>query len=236
MNCKLSVHVALVAAWAAGLALNPFPATAADITTAPIVKAPAYTRVPCTISSCTGWFIGGSLGNTGGNFNVIGTGLNGIAQNGLSLGVLGGYEFWNGQWYAALLADADYDASLNANVGGIPETFKQRWTYGGKVRLGYSLASAFGLATTGQSAPTLPQQFLNSLMTPYVTVGESYRHGQPALVSGVGVEALLATNYTLDVEYLNYAYNQGGTSGTVAGIPTSQTTENAIRMTIARHF
>lgn len=211
------------------------PVSAANLNP-PVLKAPAYQAMPCTIASCTGWFVGANISNTGGNLDVIGTGLTGIASNGFGLGVQGGYEFWNGQWYAAILADFSYDASLNANVAGVTPSWRDRLTYGGKVRLGYSLASMFGAATTGLATPTLPQQLANSLMTPYVTLGESWRHMQPALVSGAGVEALLATNITLDAEYLRYTYNQGGTAGNVVGIPTSQTGDNEFRLSLNRHF
>jgi hypothetical protein len=213
------------------------PSSAADVSPM-AVKAPVYTRsTPCTVTSCTGFFVGANIANAGGNFDIVGTGLTGLAQNGLGIGGQVGYEFWNGQWYAAILADLDTDMSLNAQTTvGVPTNFRDRLTYGVKARLGYSLASAFGAATTGSAAPTLPQQFLASLMTPYIVVGEEWRHSQPALVSGAGVEALLATNVTLNADILHYSYNQGGTSGNVAGIPTAQTGDNEFRLSINRHF
>lgn len=216
------------------LLLSSSAAFAADLTLP--VKAPVLPKVACNLQTCTGFFFGGNIANAGGNLDVLGTGLTGLAQNGFGIGVQAGYEFYNGQWYAALLADVDYDASLNAGANAIPVAFKDRLTYGVKARLGYSLAQAFGASVTGTATPTLPQQFLSSLMTPYAVIGEEWRHGQPSLVSGAGAEFLLATNITATAEYLRYTYGQGGTSGTVAGLPTQQTGENEFRLSLNRHF
>jgi opacity protein-like surface antigen len=123
------------------------------------------------------------------------------------------------------------------NLNDPPGTsLSSKLTYGITARLGYSLASAFGAATTGTAAPTLPSQFLASMMTPYINAGEVKRHGQAALRSGAGVEALLATNWTLNADYFHYSYNQGGSAGTLAGAPVSLTSDNEFRLSINRHF
>lgn len=221
-----AILLALCGAW---LVAAPAPAMAADMP----LKAPVLARSqPCTITWCTGFFIGGNLANAGGNFDVLGTGLTGLAQNGLGMGAQAGYEFWNGQWYAALQADIDSDLALNAMPG---TSFKNRLTYGVRARLGYSLASAFGAATNGTAVPTLPQQLLQSLMTPYINVGEVWRHSQPALVSGAGVEALIATSWTINADYYHYSYNQGGSAGTVGGLPIAQNSDNEFRLSLNYH-
>lgn len=199
----------------------------------PVLKAPLIQTTPCTVTSCTGLVFGANIANAGGNFDVVGTGLSGLASNGVGMGGQFGYEFWNGQLYAAILAVVDYDISLKAPGSGISDKF----TWGAVGRVGYSLASAFGAATTAGSTPTLPQQFTQSLMTPYLNVGEVRRHNQPALVSGAGVEALIATNWTLNADYFHYTYNQGGSAGTPlpTGV-TKQTDDNEFRLSINRHF
>lgn len=197
----------------------------------PALKAPV--AVPCTVTSCTGLFVGGFIANAGGNLDVIGTGLTGLAQNGIGFGGQAGYEYFANNVYAALYVDLQDDMNLSAPPG---TSLASKLTYGVTARLGYSLASAFGAATTSTATPTLPQQFMASLMTPYVNAGEVKRHGQDALRSGVGVEALLSTNVTLNADYFHYTFNQGGSAGTLAGMPVSLASDNEFRLSINRHF
>jgi hypothetical protein len=217
--------------FAAALSLAVSTAFAADLA-AQTVKAPA--RPPaCTLTSCTGLFVGGFLANAGGNLDVIGSGLTGLAQNGLGFGGQVGAEYFANNVYAAIYVDLQNDLDINAPPG---TSFASRLTYGIGGRLGYSLAAAFGAATTGTAAPTLPQQFLASLMTPYVNVWEGKRHDQLALRSGAGVEALLSTSNTLNADYFHYTYNQGGTAGTMNGLPVKLTDDNEFRLSFNHHF
>ncbi|MFI4941183.1 MAG: hypothetical protein ACHP7O_12690 [Burkholderiales bacterium] len=205
----------------------------------PVLKAPIVASTPsCTLQSCTGIFAGGSLANAGGNLDVIGTGLTGLASNGLGLGAQGGYEFWNGQIYAAFLVRYAYDFSLNAT--GAPlvnSSIKDRSTYGAGARLGYSLASAFGAAvpSTSGTSLTVPQALLASLMTPYINLQEVNRHGQPALVSGAGFENLIANGWTANADYYHYTFNQGGAASGI-GMPITQTSDNEFVLSINHHW
>jgi hypothetical protein len=152
-----------------------------------------------------------------------------------------GYEFFSNQFYFAGLAHVEQDLSLNAAIG---TSFTNKLTYGGCARVGYSLAGILGASTTGNASgsPVLPTALLQSLMTPYVNICEDKRHNQPAVATGAGVEALLAANalgrsaWTLNVDYLHYNYNQGGTAGTMAGLPVAQTSDNVIKASINYHF
>jgi len=119
----------------------------------------------------------------------------------------------------------DDDVSLNAPRSGITD----RLTYGGGVRLGYTLAGLFG-----GTGPTGTNPFTSlpwPLMTPYVNVGEVKRHGQPALISGAGFEAWVTDNWTANADYLRYNYNQGGSAALAI-----QKDENEFRFTLSRHF
>lgn len=220
------------------LALGFAPAAhAADMTPAYKARALAPAPVTCTVVSCTGWFVGGNLANTGTSLDVIGTGLSGIAQNGLGMGGQAGYEFFSNNIYAAAYVVGDYDVSIQT-----PAAVTDRFTYGAGVRLGYSLASAFGSGVTSGASLTLPQQFLQSLMTPYIGVEEVKRHNQPAFVTGLGVEALVAadptghSSWTLNADLLHYSYNQGGASGTLGALPVSQNGETVVRVALNKHF
>lgn len=215
------------------------PAVAADLKPV-FLKAPAATT-GCTVTSCIGLFVGGSIVQAGGSLDIIGTGVTGLAQNGFGMGGQAGYEFFSNKFYFAGMVHAEQDLSLNAVPG---TNFTDRTTFGGCARVGYSLAGLLGASTTGNigATPALPQELLSSLMTPYINVCEDKRHNQPAVATGAGIEALLAANslgrsaWTLNVDYLHYNYNQGGTAGTMAGLPITQTTDNVIKASLNYHF
>jgi opacity protein-like surface antigen len=194
-----------------------------------LTKAPPIAKATCTLTSCVGVFIGGSIANDGGNLDVIGTGLQGVANN-QSLGSQFGLEYFRNNIYAAGLIHVNYDMALN--TGGLGITDKV--SFGVCGRLGYSLASFFGAGATGQAAPTLPQQLAASLMTPYVNICEDRRHGQPAIGTGAGVEALVSQNWTANADYLHYTFNQGGNAGGV--VPLTQKDENAVMFSINYHL
>lgn len=172
------------------------------------LKAPIAPTPACTLALCSGWFVGANLGNDGSNLNVVSNGLSGVAATGLFIGGDGGYEFFNGQWYFSARAFVDYDYTQKAAPVGPSD----RLAYGAYVSAGYSLATLFGAASTGTPI-TLPQQLLSSLMTPTIHVGTCRRHTQECLLSGAGVEALLATNWTLNADYFNFNYGASGGAG-----------------------
>ena len=89
-----------------------------------------------------------------------------MASNGLGVGGQAGAEYFANNIYAAIYVDTSYDLSLNAPGASI--TDKVSW--GGGVRLGYSLANIIGSVTTAGTTPTLSQSLMNALMTPYINV------------------------------------------------------------------
>lgn len=204
-------------------------AYAADLK--PILKASsarASVNTGCTIVSCVGVFVGGSIANDGGNFDIVGTGLQGVANN-QSLGGQAGVEYFRNSIYAAGLIHVNYDMALNAAGSGITD----KLSYGVCGRLGYSLASFFGAGATGQATPTLPAALANALMTPYVNICEDRRHGQPAIGTGAGLEALLSQYWTVNADYLHYSFNQGGSTG--GPLPVTQKDENAVMFSVNYH-
>lgn len=191
------------------------------------LKAPLAPVPACSLTLCTGWLVGANLGNDGSNLNVISTGLSGVASTGLFIGGDGGYEFYNGQWYFSARGFVDYDYSQKAG----PVAPSDKLAYGAYVSVGYSLATLFGAATTGTPV-TLPQQLMSALMTPTVHVGTCRRHSQECLLSGAGVEALLATNWTLNADYFNFNYGANGS----AGNGLKRASENEFLASINYHF
>lgn len=207
--------------------LWPLAAHAADIA----VKAPAASQpaVYCTLQSCSGIYGGLDILETGGSFNVVSTGLQGLAQNDFAMGGHLGYQFWNGSWFLAGEAGADYGIVQNGQLPGGGNT--GLWDAYGLAKVGYSLASVFGLSTTGQATPTLPTQLANSLLAPYLIIGDWTRPWGSGFASGAGVEALIATNWTISVDYIHVDYNNANINPNV-----NEQTENIVKGGIDYHF
>lgn len=226
------------------LACTVLCGTAAAADLKPVfLKAPPAS-VGCTISSCIGLFVGGSIAQAGGSIDVLGTGLNGIAQNGFRMGGQVGYEFFANKFYFAGLVHLEDNFSLHTVPG---TSFTDRLDWGVCARLGYQLSGILGTTTAGVgTTPTLPQELASSLMTPYVNVCEDKVHGQPAIVTGLGLEALLAANalgrsaWTLNLDYMHYNFNQGGTAGSMTTVPAilpiTQTSADSIKASVNYHF
>lgn len=203
---------------------------------------PVFLKAPpapsCTVTSCTGWYIGADIGNSTGTSNLVTAPLTGIATNGMIFGAHGGFEFYTGNFVASLEGFGTLDFDQNFGIPGVGG-LKQEATYGFLGGVGVNLASTFGLGVTGNS-PTIPvpQQFLSSLMSPQVKVGWVNRHGQGALASGLQAQALIATNWTFDAKWLNLQYNNStaDSSGMISTVGVSQKTENLFLFGVSRHF
>ncbi len=220
---KMVILLALVVASAA---IAGSPSFAADINkpTIPLKGLPAVT--PCTIDSCTGLYGGLDFLMSGSSFNITpGT----AAQNDLALGGHVGAQFWNGKFFAAVEGGGDYGVYRKGDVPGMGN--QGLWDAYGLFKGGYALSNLFGVAQTGQAAPTLPTSIAQSLMTPYFILGAYWRPWGVGFAAGAGVEALLATNWTLAIDYINVNYNNAAINPIV-----SQQNENIIRASLDYHF
>ena len=199
----------------------PAPATTAPATTAPV----AY----CTQTACTGLYGGLDLLESGGSFNVAATGLSGLAQSNFAMGGHLGAEYWNGNLFAAVEGGVDYGL---AQKGAIPGGGNQGLydTYG-LVKLGWSLASVFGFASTGTSTPTLPSSLANALIAPYAIIGIWDRPWGAGLATGAGVQALVANNWTISIDDIYVNYNNANINAIA-----SEQSENIVRATLDYHF
>ena len=205
--------------------LLPLPAMAADLT----VKAPMVpARAPCSQTLCTGFYGGVDLLESGGSFNIVSTGINGLAQNNFAIGGHAGWEFFNGKWFFAAEAGGDYGL---AQKGTLPGGGNQGlWNAYGLAKIGYSLLPAFGIAVPADgTAPSLPGTF--AIMAPYVVLGIWDRPWGAGFASGAGVQAWLAPKITLSSEFIHVDYNNANVNPIV-----TQQTENMIRATIDYHF
>ena len=185
----------------------------------------------CTIQQCSGFYFGVNMLETGGNFDLIGGGLNGIAQNNFELGGQFGYEFYNGSWRFGVEAGADYGVVQN---GVLPGGGNNRlWAFDQVACVGYTLAPLFGLSatTTGTPSPSLPQNLLSSLMSPCILIGAMERPWGTGLLTGARASALIAKNWTVDIDYRHVNYNNANINPIL-----SEQTENIVRGGISYHF
>jgi opacity protein-like surface antigen len=211
------------------LALLSTPAVAADLppimTKAPAVAAPvAY----CTLTYCSGFYVGGELLESGGNFNIAATGLSGLADNNFAMGGHVGYQYWNGKIFAAAEGGGDYGLIEKGQLpGGGNQGLWDAYFLG---KVGYSIADLF-TNTSGTATPSLPTSLANALIAPYVAVGVWCRPWGCGTAVGPGVEGLVATNWTLSVDWLYVSYNNASINPIV-----SQQSESLVRASLDYHF
>ena len=206
-------------------ALSVSVAQAADLP----VKASPLAPVPyCTNMSCTGFYGGLTIAESGGSFNVISTGLQGVASNNLNIGGDAGYELYNGVWYLAAEVDGVYGVVSNGTLPGGGNS--NQWGFGALGKIGYSLASIFGGGTPA-NPPTLPASLAQNVISPYVILGVWDRPWGAGFASGVGIQALLMQNWTLSVDYLHVNYNNAAINPNL-----NQQTEDMVMAHIDRHF
>lgn len=192
----------------AGAILSITTAHAADLA----VKAPSglFASTPCTPTSCSGWYVGFGLTGNGTNADIVGSGINGsIFAAGGALDLHGGYQFWNGQYFAALEGGIGYQFTN----GGAPLSGSNVTGYE-IVKLGIGLQSLFNTTTAttvpGQTdAPiSIPAALSNALISPYIALGGIQTRGVSVWANGAGAEFVLASHYNLDLRYMYAAPQQ----------------------------
>jgi len=207
------------------LGLMASTASAADMAykAPPPVPAVPY----CTLNSCTGLYGGFTVAESGGSFNVISSGIGGIASNNINMGGDIGYEVWNGTYFLAAELDAVYGVVANGVLPGGGNT--NQWGIGALAKVGYSLGSFFG--TSSANPPTLPTSLTNAVISPYIILGIWDRPWGAGFASGAGIQALLAANWTLSADYVHVNYNNAAINPNL-----NQQTEDMVMAHIDRHF
>lgn len=183
----------------------------------------------CTNTSCTGFYGGLTIAESGGSFNVISTGLQGVASNNLNIGGDAGYELYNGVWYLAAEVDGVYGVVANGTLPGMGNT--NQWGFGALGKIGYSLASLFTGGATPANPPVLPASLAQNVISPYIILGVWDRPWGAGFASGVGIQALLLQNWTLSVDYLHVNYNNVTVNPNL-----NQQTEDMVMAHVDRHF
>ncbi|WP_439398747.1 hypothetical protein ACRQ5Q_15245 [Bradyrhizobium sp. PMVTL-01] len=192
---------------------------AADFTVAMATptKAPAYVST-CTVNNCTGWYAGIGLTGNGTNANIVGSGLNeSVFAAGAQVDLHGGFQFWNGSYFAAVEAGIGYQFT---NGGAIQLNGNQLAGYE-IIKFGGSLS---GLLNTSSSPIAIPTALSSALISPYFAIGAIQHNGVSQFATGAGAGFLLATNWDLDVRYM-YAPAIG-----------NATAQNLVTIGLDRHF
>jgi len=198
---------------AACAALISIPAVAADLS----LKAIPYASV-CSAGSCSGWYGGFGVAGDGSNADIVGQGINGsvFAAGGI-IKAQGGYQFWNGNWFAALDLSVGYEFTTNTSAN-LPVVNQHGSKFVGleTVKLGYNFfpSTQSAQVTPSQSPVPLivPANFF-AATTPYFRFGGLQRRGVTEWVNGAGVQTVIAAGWTSDVSYL-YAPSQQGMPAT----------------------
>lgn len=181
------------------------PALAADIVPLP-AKAPFASARSCTPQDCSGWYAGFGILGDGSNADVIGNGINGsVFSTGGALKLQGGYQLWNGAWFAAIDGSVGYEFTTNSSAGAVANAGGSRFIGTELVKLGYNFfpSAAQAMATPSQSpVPLVVPANLLASSTPYLTFGGMQRRGISEWVNGVGVQTVIAAGWSTDVKYL----------------------------------
>ncbi|SRR5216684_5981962 len=205
------LFIALIGA----LSLLASPALAADL---PVKATPYLSASSCAAGSCSGWYAGFGVAGDGSNADIVGSGINGsvFAAGGI-LKAQGGYQFWNGNWFAALDLSLGYEFITNTSAT-LPVVNQHGSKFVGleTIKLGYNFfpSTQSAVVTPSQSPIPLvvPANFF-AATTPYFRFGGMQRKGVNMWVNGVGAETVIAAGWTSDVSYL-YAPAQQGVPAT----------------------
>ncbi len=223
-------HLIRIIAAVIGLA-GSAPAIAADLP----VKAPAAAAVPvCSVTSCSGFYIGGHIEGEGSNADILGSGINGsIFAGGAGLGLHAGYQLWNGNFFAAGEIGGTYDIGGRTVIGDIANVSPWSVEYLGKFGIGLQGLFNSGAPTPSQGPVNIIQNLNAALISPYAIVGGRTRNFGSGLVTGAGAEYTIGNGWNAYAEYLHVNYND---TAAPVGVSVSIGTENVVRAGINRKF
>lgn len=197
----------------AALAALSSHAFAADVSFP--VKAPLLPVSTCVAGACSGFYAGFGVLGDGSNVDIVANGVNGsVFSTGGVLKVQGGYQFWNGSWFAALDASLGYEytSKVSAGLPIVAGVGGSRIVGTELVKLGYNFLPGTANAITPPSQSPVPLMVPANLLassTPYFTFGGLQRRGKNEWVSGVGVQTVIAAGWSTDLKYLHAPSQQG---------------------------
>lgn len=177
------------------------PAAAADLSVAPMYKAP-----PAPVATWTGSYIGVSGGGAWGNAAVHNnaTGLDQAPRFDLSGGLIGvtsGFNVQNGNVVVGYEGDTSASNKKGSALefppnGAFTNQVRENWLSTFRGRVGYAQGNWLLYATAGGALANVE----NSIVGPPGTVSEKHAHW--GWTAGAGVEVKLNPDWSAKVEYL----------------------------------
>lgn len=170
------------------------------------VKAPVFATPLCNATSCSGWYAGVSLQGIGSNLDILGSGINNsVFAAGGVIGGTGGFQFYNGTFFAA----GELNGGVNVNPGGVAGAVGTHSLEGNVlIKAGVGLSNIIGIGQPGTAGAGTPSQGLNlaiipgtTMISPYAAIGDSFKNGDNGWTSGFGTEFNLAQGWNLDIYY-----------------------------------
>jgi hypothetical protein len=209
------------------------PALAADLPPMS-TKAPAMAVAPCTVMACSGFYLGGDITAAGTDLAVLSNGLNTvITSTGASFGLIGGYQYWNGNLFAAVEVFANYAQNPPQFEGmGV----QSHLLTGELVKVGGNLGGLFGANQAG-TTPTQGPISINipgwTMISPFVVAGDVQRGHLNGVATGIGTEFIVSPGWNALVQYLHANYN-GGQPATIPA--ASAKTEDLVMAALVKKF
>lgn len=223
VNPGVKVGAILALVFGASMLL-PAQSRAADVLKAPKLALPTF--APCTLTDCTGPYIGFNLAGIATNANVLAGGINGsLAAGGQNIGIQAGYQFWRNSWFFGPEVGADY------TYGGtiVPGAGVPKWLTYEIVKFGTPISTFFG-GITPANATGLPAILVNSTLSPYLFIGAAQRNWGTGLTSGGGITFMIpdiaasgptpaSGHWFLDARYMNIQYTGGNQVTPTTSVP-----------------
>lgn len=192
-------------------------AGAADFVTKAKPFANVFAATPCTVASCSGFYVGVGIADQGSNADIVGNGLAGsVFAGGMVPSVNVGYQYMQGPWMFGAELNVGYALATKVRVGAAGGSldgvrFTQFFKAGG------DLAGVFG----GQSHIIVPAALASSVLSPYVGMGTTQWQLPGAwangVVSGAGVLFNISPRLFGDLRYTytNFDSAKAGNSTTI---------------------
>jgi len=208
---------------AAATFLTAFNAAfAADLSASnAITKAIAAPVAPCSVSGCSGFYLGPEISGSGTGINVINLGT--LNADGTFMGVNGGYQFFNGTYWLGAKVAVDYQVA--APNSSLTPSLENVFAFEG-MEIGGNLSSLFNIAPIN-----LPGPLANAV--PTVLFGACQHGSLNGYCAGAAAHLFIPNSrWTADATYLNAQYS--GSNGLGGGATAN--TENRGTFGFSYHF
>jgi opacity protein-like surface antigen len=219
-------HFALALAASAALLSH---AAAADLPVKAPAAAPLFAlKAPCDVTGCTGFSLGGEITGYGGAAGLLN--LASLGAGGAGIGLTAAYQWYDGKYWLGARVNVDYDVlQTNPNIAGVTLVSSNKLFAFEGLEFGGNVATMFGI-----SPLSLPGWL--STAVPTVLAGGCQHGSLSGYCVGAGAHFFVPNSrWTIDATYLNAQYGQTQT-GTLAGLPVTQSTENRGSFGFSYHF